>query len=98
MTRVTNDPPWRLISVSPIGLTVVRVRSDADLDLVRALFCEYAAALGIDLAFQGFEAELAMLPDKYASPKAHCSSPATGAGRPSDAWPCGPSTGRALAR
>ncbi len=39
-----------------------------DLEIVRTLFREYAAAIGIDLGFQGFEAELAGLPGKYQSP------------------------------
>lgn len=40
-----------------------------DREMIVALFREYAAELGIDLAFQDFEAELASLPGKYAPPK-----------------------------
>ncbi|MGQ2924369.1 MAG: GNAT family N-acetyltransferase [Hydrogenophaga sp.] len=39
-----------------------------DLHSVRALFLEYQAELGIDLCFQGFDAELAELPGAYAPP------------------------------
>ena len=35
---------------------------------IRALFRAYAAAIGFDLAYQGFEAELADLPGRYAPP------------------------------
>jgi ribosomal protein S18 acetylase RimI-like enzyme len=40
----------------------------AALDLTRQIFREYAQGLGVDLAFQGFDAELAALPGEYAPP------------------------------
>jgi ribosomal protein S18 acetylase RimI-like enzyme len=40
-----------------------------DLQSVRLLFREYANGLGIDLSFQGFDAELAGLPGRYTPPR-----------------------------
>jgi len=37
-------------------------------DASREILREYAAGLGVDLCFQGFEAELAALPGDYAAP------------------------------
>ncbi len=39
------------------------------MDVVRDIFREYAESLGVDLAFQDFETELAALPGDYAPPR-----------------------------
>ncbi|MDE1184716.1 GNAT family N-acetyltransferase [Paraburkholderia sp.] len=49
-------------------IQIREARFPDDLDAVQTIFREYAASLGIDLGFQDFDAELAALPGKYASP------------------------------
>lgn len=49
-------------------LKVYQAESAHDIEIVRKLLREYQAALGVDLCFQGFEAELARLPGTYAPP------------------------------
>ena len=46
----------------------VTARTPRQIDTVRTLFREYEAFLKVDLCFQGFEAELAGLPGRYAPP------------------------------
>ena len=47
---------------------MVPARFPEDAGVIRALLREYADGLGVDLCFQGFEAELAGLPGDYAEP------------------------------
>lgn len=48
--------------------TICRAADDAGIATIRTLFREYADSMGLDLEFQGFSAELAGLPGKYAPP------------------------------
>ena len=50
-------------------VTIVDATAVDEVLMVRCLFEEYAASLGIDLCFQGFEQELAGLPGSYAPPQ-----------------------------
>ena len=49
-------------------LTITAVCGPDELPSIRALFREYADALGFDLGFQDFETELATLPGEYSPP------------------------------
>ena len=51
-----------------MGSELMQAKTNADYAAARALFQEYAAQLGIDLGFQGFDAELERLPDMYGPP------------------------------
>ncbi|MEQ1922644.1 MAG: GNAT family N-acetyltransferase [Pyrinomonadaceae bacterium] len=49
-------------------LTITQAETDEQIADAKTLFREYEAWLAMDLCFQGFEAELATLPGKYAMP------------------------------
>jgi ribosomal protein S18 acetylase RimI-like enzyme len=51
-----------------MSITIRQATGSADIRIVRRLFTDYAQSLAIDLAYQGFEQELADLPGKYAPP------------------------------
>jgi len=47
---------------------IIQVASEEEVAIAARLFREYEKWLGLDLCFQGFEAEVAGLPGKYAPP------------------------------
>jgi putative acetyltransferase len=53
--------------VLPVVLT--EAAAPADFAAARTLFKEYAAGLGVDLCFQGFEAELERIGEMYGAPQ-----------------------------
>jgi ribosomal protein S18 acetylase RimI-like enzyme len=52
-----------------VHVELVPVVTPEEIDSIRDLMLEYAAFLGFDLAFQGFDQELAALPGDYAPPQ-----------------------------
>lgn len=52
-----------------MSVSIGPVQGGHDVARVRDLFREYVDALGIDLSSQGFDAELASLPGRYAGPR-----------------------------
>jgi putative acetyltransferase len=52
-----------------VTLRIANVVSDEDVSVVRTMLREYHAQLGVNLDFQGFEAELAALPGAYTPPR-----------------------------
>lgn len=50
-------------------MTIKQAATAQDIEVLRELFREYEAWLGLSLCFQGFEEELATLPGKYAPPE-----------------------------
>ena len=55
----------------PPEISLVTPNDGELIDLARGIFREYGNSLGIDLAFQDFDAELASLPGPYAPPDGH---------------------------
>jgi hypothetical protein len=50
-------------------LSISQATTPEEIEAVRALMLEYPALFGVDLCFQGFEAEVRDLPGSYAPPR-----------------------------
>ena len=49
-------------------MNLIQVATEAEIQMARELFEEYAVGIGISLCFQNFDQELADLPGKYEAP------------------------------
>ncbi|MCW5771232.1 MAG: GNAT family N-acetyltransferase [Rhodospirillaceae bacterium] len=57
------------MSGTDLPIAIIPAATEEDFAAASRLFREYQISLGVDLAFQGFEEELAGLPGKYAAPR-----------------------------
>lgn len=48
------------------SISILPVRTEADLSSAKTLFITYAASIGVDLEYQAFATELGTMPGKYA--------------------------------
>lgn len=64
------------------SFSIVPARTASEVAAVAELFRAYAASLDVDLCFQGFEAELAAMPGKYAPPQGEMLLARDAEGRP----------------
>lgn len=63
-----NLPPDSSSSLPSSGPVFFQAGTPEHVEIVRTLFREYAEAIGTDLEYQGFSAELVALPHPYVSP------------------------------
>lgn len=66
---MTLPPDSTMAAVSSFGITLRQADTPVHVEIVRALFREYAEAIGTNLEYQGFTRELDALPNPYMPPK-----------------------------